>query len=65
MSNLFDAYYNDNSPAASSNEDITTWDTSGVTTMRLMFYRASAFDQDLGCTTRSTRPSARRRRAAS
>ena len=30
------------------NEDISAWDTSGVTTMEYMFEGASAFDQDLG-----------------
>ena len=43
MSNLF--HYQ---AAASFNEDIGAWDTSGVTTMYRMFLWASAFDQDLG-----------------
>ena len=52
MSYLFCAYSlwssSCNTAAASFNEDISAWGTSGVTTMRRMFYDASAFNQDLG-----------------
>ena len=30
------------------NGDISKWDTGKVTTMRYMFYSASAFNQDIG-----------------
>ena len=38
-------YYN--SAAFNFNDDISAWDTSGVTTMRLMFYYTFVFNQDI------------------
>ena len=37
-----------NAEGKSFNEDISAWDTSGVTTMNYMFYHACRFDQDIG-----------------
>ena len=36
-----------NTAAASFNEDISAWDTSGVTTMKEMFISTSSFNQDI------------------
>ena len=52
MSELFKApsYPSDclSSPRCSFNDDITSWDTSQVTDMSKMFYRAKSFNQPIG-----------------
>ncbi|GMH84567.1 hypothetical protein TrST_g1327 [Triparma strigata] len=48
MMDLFSADYEDVGPVAEQfNEDISRWDVSNVTTMELMFYKASSFNGDL------------------
>ena len=48
MSYLFcGASWGDNTAAASFNENIGAWDTSGVIYMQSLFYQAYAFNQDI------------------
>ena len=54
MSNLISTF--DDSPCRSTfNADVSSWDTSSVTTMRHMFHGASAFNQPLSFDTSSVR----------
>ena len=50
MSNMFDRNYvfNNGQPAGQSTAPLNSWDTSNVTNMYGMFFRAGSFNQDIG-----------------